>query len=41
MLLPDYSLIPERGVYALYPDRIYLPMKVRLFIDDLSKNLQS
>ena len=39
-LLPDYSFIPERGIYAIYPDRRYLPMKVRLFIDDLSKYLK-
>jgi DNA-binding transcriptional LysR family regulator len=40
-LLPDYSFVPERGIYAIYPDRRYLPMKVRLFIDDLSKNLRA
>ena len=24
---------PERGIYAIYPDRRYLPLKVRKFIE--------
>jgi DNA-binding transcriptional LysR family regulator len=40
-LLPDYSFIHERSIYVIYPDRRYLPVKVRLFIDDLSANLRT
>ena len=27
-LLPKYQSIPERGVYAMYPDKRFLPVKV-------------
>ena len=27
-LLPNFKLLPERGIYAIYPDRRYLPLKV-------------
>jgi len=40
-LLPDYILLPDRGVYAIYPDRRYLPMKVKLFIDAINSHLKS
>jgi DNA-binding transcriptional LysR family regulator len=38
-LLPEYRDLPERGIYAIYPDRRFLPMKVRIFIDFLKKYL--
>ena len=38
-LLPDHKLTPEMGIYAIYPDRRYLPLKVRKFIDLLSDHL--
>ena len=34
-LFPDAVTTPERGIYAIYPDRRYLPLKVRAFIDVL------
>ena len=40
-LLNDHTIVPELGVFALYPDRRYLPMKVRKFIDMLSAYLAS
>ena len=36
-LLPDYQVTPERAVYVIYPERHFLPQKVRLFIDVLSE----
>jgi DNA-binding transcriptional LysR family regulator len=38
-LLSEYKSLPERGIYAVYPDRRFLPMKVRIFIDFLKKYL--
>lgn len=38
-LFPNYKLLPERGVYAIYPDKRFLPLKVRKFIDLLSERL--
>ena len=38
-LLPDYTTLPERGIYAIYPDKRFLPLKVRKFIDLLSSRL--
>lgn len=32
-LLPDYPISPERGVYVVYPDKTFVPLKVRAFID--------
>ena len=40
-LLPDYTMVPDRGVYAIYPDRRYLPMKVKLFIDAINHQIKS
>ena len=40
-LLPDHIMVPDRGVYAIYPDRRYLPMKVKLFIDAINSHLRS
>jgi DNA-binding transcriptional LysR family regulator len=31
-LVPDYSL-PQQGVYAVFPDAIHVPAKVRRFVD--------
>ena len=36
-ILPDYKTAPERGVYVIYPDKKFLPLKVRKFIDVLEK----
>lgn len=33
-LLPNYSL-PEQSIYAVFPERQHLPLKVRVFIDYL------
>ena len=38
-LLPNFKLLPERGIYAIYPDKRYLPLKVRKFIDYLAKQM--
>ncbi|GEM75356.1 LysR family transcriptional regulator [Vibrio sagamiensis] len=35
-LMDDYSL-PEHAIYAVYPERKHLPLKVRVFIDFLSE----
>ena len=40
-LFPEYTLVLERGVYAIYTDRRYLPMKVKLFIDAIKNHLNS
>ena len=40
-LFPEYTLVLERGVYAIYTDRRYLPMKVKLFIDAINSHLNS
>jgi DNA-binding transcriptional LysR family regulator len=31
--------MPERSIYAIYPDKRFLPLKVRKFIDMLSDRL--
>lgn len=36
-ILPEYETAPERGVYVIYPDKKFLPLKVRKFIDILQK----
>jgi len=33
--------LPERGIYAIYPDRRYLPLKVRKFIDHLATSMNN
>ena len=35
-ILADY-LVTDRGIYAIYPHRRYLPAKVRAFVDFLSQ----
>ncbi|MEI8634545.1 hypothetical protein P4S72_26010 [Vibrio sp. PP-XX7] len=37
-VMTAYSL-PEHAVYAVYPDREYLPHKIRLFIDFIQNKL--
>jgi DNA-binding transcriptional LysR family regulator len=34
-VLPAFETAPARSIYAVYPDRRYLPMKTRAFIDML------
>ena len=31
---------PDQGIYAIYPDRRFLPLKVRAFIDILEDSLR-
>ena len=38
-LLCDYECLPERAIYAIYPDKRFLPLKVRKFIDLLDDRL--
>jgi DNA-binding transcriptional LysR family regulator len=38
-VLPDFTFLPERGIYAIYPDKRFLPLKVRKFIDLLRARL--
>ena len=40
-LLTEYQSLPKHGVYAIYPDKRFLPLKVRKFIDLLSDRLGS
>ncbi len=35
-LLPDYTTIPERHIYAMFPQNRYLSTKTRLFVDSLT-----
>ena len=35
-LLPNHSVLPDRPLYMLYPDRRYVPWRVRLFMRCLS-----
>ena len=37
-VLPEYKTAPERGVYVIYPDKKFMPLKVRKFIDMLQQN---
>lgn len=36
-ILPSYPAAPERGVYVVYPDKKFTPLKVRKFIDLLEQ----
>ena len=40
-LLPSFQTSPDRGIYAVYPDRRFLPLKVRAFIDILEQSLRA
>jgi DNA-binding transcriptional LysR family regulator len=37
-ILPEYKTAPERGVYVIYPNKKFMPLKVRKFIDMLQQN---
>ncbi|MEK9622891.1 MAG: LysR family transcriptional regulator [Alphaproteobacteria bacterium] len=37
--LSEYDLIPDRAIFVMYPEKRYLPLKVRKFIDHLSARL--
>ena len=37
-ILPGYPAAPERGVYVVYPDKKFMPLKVRKLIDLLEKS---
>lgn len=39
-LLPGVETPPDLGIYAVYPDRRFLPLKVRAFIDILEDSLR-
>ncbi len=39
-ILPEYKTYPERGIYAIFPQKRHLSTKVRLFIDCLTKLTQ-
>ena len=38
-ILSEYELTPERAIFVMYPEKRYLPLKVRKFIDHLSVRL--
>ena len=38
-ILSEYDLIPDRAIFVMYPEKRYLPLKVRKFIDHLSARL--
>jgi DNA-binding transcriptional LysR family regulator len=38
-LLCEFECLPERAIYAIYPDKRFLPLKVRKFIDLLHDSL--
>lgn len=38
-ILSDYPSAPERGVYVVYPEKNFVPLKVRKFIECLQENM--
>jgi DNA-binding transcriptional LysR family regulator len=40
-LLPDYQTATGRSIYAVYPNKEFLPLKVRVFIDALKRAMDS
>ena len=40
-LLPDYETVPDLGIYVVYPDKRFVPLKVRSFIDVIAADLAS
>lgn len=40
-ILHDYDSTPDVAIYAIYPDKKFLPMKVRKFIDLLTQSIGS
>lgn len=39
-LLPDHDTVPDRGIYVVYPDKRFVPLKVRSFIDIIAANMK-
>ena len=37
-ILPEYETMPQRSIYAMFPQNRYLSTKTRLFVDWLSEN---
>lgn len=40
-LLPDHDTVPDLGIYVVYPDKRFVPLKVRSFIDVIAAELAS
>ena len=40
-LLPSFDTVPDRGIYVVYPDKRFVPLKVRSFIDVIAAELRS
>ena len=40
-LLPDFDTVPDLGIYVVYPDKRFVPLKVRSFIDVIAAELAS
>jgi DNA-binding transcriptional LysR family regulator len=40
-ILKDFKVYPEWGIFAIYPERRYLPIKVTKFIEHLKYNLRN
>jgi len=40
-LLADYETVPDLGIYVVYPDKRFVPLKVRSFIDVIAAELAS
>ena len=40
-ILNEYKVYPEWGIFAIYPERRYLPIKVTKFIEHLKYNLRN
>jgi len=38
-LLSDFDTVPDRGIYVVYPDKRFVPLKVRSFIDVIAAEL--
>ena len=40
-LLPSFDTVPDRGIYVVYPDKRFVPLKVRSFIDVIASELSA
>ena len=40
-LLPGFETVPDRGIYVVYPDKRFVPLKVRSFIDVIASELSA
>ena len=38
-LLPGFDTVPDRGIYVIYPDKRFVPLKVRSFIEVIAAEL--